>query len=210
MAGARVDLATWHRAEHFRYFRTFDRPHFSLTSRVDVTQLMKAKTDRGLSPFRACLWAIGAGIHAVPALCLRFDGDAVWSFPRIVLSPTIPMEDGRFGFGYFDWQPDFKGFDAEAEAIIAAVRSGQAFAPGDGSGLALAYMSCLPWIDFTSLDNALRSADDCIPRFGWGKIVPKGDGYDMAVGIQVHHALVEGADVGQFFNAMQDALNGFG
>ena len=71
----------------------------------------------------------------------------------------------------------------------------------------VAYLSCLPWLDYTSLDNALPSANDCIPRVSWGKIVPKGDGFDMAMTLQVHHALVDGLQVGQFFEATQTAIN---
>jgi len=41
----------------------------------------------------------------------------------------------------------------------------------------------------------------------WGKFVPEGPEWRMAVSIQVHHALVDGAHLGAFFAALQNALD---
>ena len=71
-------------------------------------------------------------------------------------------------------------------------------------------MSCLPWLDFTALDHALPHADDCIPRISWGKIVSTGDGFDVAMNICVHHALVDGRQVASFYDAVQQAVNEVG
>lgn len=209
MTGRPVDLSTWARAETFRFFREFERPHFSVTVRLDATRLMKAKAQNGLSPFRACLWALGAGLNAAPELRTRFRGDHVVEHDRIDLSPTIALDDGGFGFGYLEWSPHWPAFDAAAARVIAEVRQGRAFAPNEDVLNPVAYLSCLPWVDFTALTNALPGPEDCVPRVSWGRIVPKADGFDMASGIELHHALADGRHAGLFFDAAQSALNGF-
>lgn len=205
MAGHAVDLSTWERADQFRLFRSFAHPHFAVTTRLDLTHVMQRKS-QGVSPYRACLFAIGAGLHAVPALCMRFRGDQITRYDAIALSMTVPRDTGSFGFGYLDWMPDFLEFDRKALAEINRVASNADFAPNSDAGQAVAYVSCLPWMDYTSLNNALPGPEDCIPRVSWGKIVPKGDGWDMAMTIEVHHALVDGAHVGAYFEAVQSAL----
>ena len=202
-----VDLSTWPRAEQFRFFRTFDRPHYAITTRLDVTHLMALKSAQGLSPFRTCVWAIGAGFDAVPELRMRFRDDVVTVHPSSTPSSPILREDGSFRFGYFAWTPDRTAFDIATKAEIEKARSETKLNPESPNTPDVAYVSCLPWLDYTSLDNALPQKDDCIPRVSWGKIVPKGSGYDMAMTIQVHHALVDGYHVGQYFEATQDALN---
>ncbi|MEL7183647.1 MAG: CatA-like O-acetyltransferase, partial [Pseudomonadota bacterium] len=177
-----------------------------ITARVDVTSMMAARAT-GLSPFRACLFAIGAALHAVPALCMRMRGNRVIHHTRLRLSPTIALPNGDFGYAYLPWQPEFSAFDAAAEQEIARVRAGGALDPNDGSADDLAYLSCLPWLDFTALDNALPDAADTIPRVSWGKIVPTATGHDMAVALQVHHALADGAHVGQFFAELARVLD---
>ena len=89
MATHPVDLGTWPRAAQFRFFRTYERPHYALTSRLAVTHLMARKGD-GVSAYRGCLYAIGAGLHAVPELLMRFRGDTVVRHDAIDISMTVP------------------------------------------------------------------------------------------------------------------------
>lgn len=209
MTGTPVDLATWERAETFRFFRTFAQPHFAITARLDVTALMAAKAATGTNLFRACLWALGAGLNAAPELRTRFRGDRVVLHHKIDLSPTVSMPDGGFRFAYLPWQPDWPAFDRDAERLIADVRAGGALNPNTDPFGPVAYLSCVPWTDFTALTNALPNAEDCVPRVAWGKIVPKGGGYDMAAGIELHHAIADGRHAGIFFEAAQAAFSDF-
>jgi chloramphenicol O-acetyltransferase type A len=208
MAEHRIDKTTWPRAAQFAFFRTYDRPHFATTARVDVTRLMAARRD-GFSPYRACLYAIGAGLHAVPELLTRFRGDDVVAHDDIALSMTVPTADGQFRYAYVPFTPDPAAFDTEAARLIAAAAAQADLNANSGQRDDVAYLSCLPWLDYTSLDNALPGPDDCIPRVSWGKFVEEAPGrWRMAMTLQVHHALVDGMQVGQYFSAVQGALEG--
>ena len=202
-----VDLARWPRAAQFNLFRKYTRPHFAVTSRIDVSHLMARKAE-GLSPYRCCLFAIGHGIHAVPELRMRFRADQVILYDQITLSMTVPTKAGSFGFAYLPFESSFSAFDAAAKAEIDRVSCGDPSPPNEGARTDLAYLSCMPWLDFTSISNAMPGPDDCIPRVGWGKFVDHGNGgWDMAMSIEVHHALADGEHVGGFFNAVQSALD---
>jgi chloramphenicol O-acetyltransferase type A len=200
-----INLSTWPRAAQFRFFRTYDRPHYATTTRIDVSRLMARKAD-GVSPYRACLFAIGAGIHAVPELKMRFRGEQVLAHDIITLSMTVPTHSGSFGYGYVPFVEDFAAFNMQAKALIDEVAADGVLDANDGTRDDLAYLSCMPWLDYTSINNALPGPDDCIPRISWGKFVDQGGRWDMAMTIEVHHALVDGAQVGAFFAAVQGAL----
>lgn len=205
-----IDLETWSRSGQFQLFRTYDRPHFATTARVDVTALMTKGKPAGVSPYRAFIHAIGVGVHAVPALRTRFEGDRVMEFEAISLSATVPRPGDSFGYAYIPYIADWAEFDAACKAIIAETAMGANLGANTGQRFDLAYLSCLPWLDFTALDNALPGPDDCIPRFSWGKFVQSADGsWSCALAVQVHHALVDGLQVGQFFEAAQASLNRF-
>lgn len=201
-----VDLETWPRAAQFHFFRTYQKPHYAVTSRLDVSHVMARKAD-GVSPYRACLYAIGAGLHAVPELCMRFRGDQVVRHEMVTLSMTVPTQAGSFGYAYVPYLADFGEFDAQAKALIDQVAAGQDLAPNTDERDDLAYLSCMPWLDYTSINNALPGPDDCIPRVSWGKIVDHGDRWDMAMTLEVHHALVDGQQVGAYFTNAQAALD---
>ena len=200
-----VDLDTWPRAAQFQFFRTYEKPHYAVTSRLDVSHLMARKLD-GISPYRSCLYAIGTGLHAVPELCMRFRGDQVVRHDMITLSMTVPTRAGSFGYAYVPYVPEFGAFDTQAQDLIAATAAGNVLAPNSGERDDLAYLSCMPWLDYTSINNALPGPDDCIPRVTWGKFVDHGGRWDMAMTLEVHHALVDGAQVGAYFAAVQAAL----
>ncbi len=209
MAEHVVDLASWPRAEQFRWFRRYDRPHYAVTSRLDATRLLVERKPAGASPYRACLYAIGYGLHAVPELLTRFRGETVLRFDRVDLSMSVPLENGSFNYAYVPFLPDPVAFDAGARARIEAARAPAPLAANDGTRLDLAYLSCLPWLDYTALDNALPGPDDCIPRVSWGRFTPGPEGrWSVAMTLQVHHALVDGRHVGLFFEEVQRALEG--
>ena len=201
-----VDLETWPRAAQFHLFRSYQQPHYATTTRLDVTHMMARKSD-GVSPYRACLFAIGAGLHAVPELRMRFRGDVVIAHDMVTLSMTVPTNAGSFGYAYVPFIANFATFVAQAQALIDEVAQGEMLQANNGERDDLAYLSCTPWLDYTAINNALPGPDDCIPRVSWGKIVGKGGRWDMAMTLEVHHALVDGAQVGAYFDAVQMALN---
>ena len=210
MTGTEIDLATWQRREALALFRRFQKPQYAITSRLDVTQMLARKDAQpGLSGYLACMHAVGAALHAVPELRCRIRGERVVIHDRIRLSPTLQFADGRLGFTYLDWQTEFAEFAPTARAEIAATLAAGRMEPGIEGDDAVAFLSCQPWLDFTSFDNPVFDADDSIPRVCWGRYVQGADGrWTMAVALQVHHGLADGAHVAQFFAAMQAALDG--
>ncbi len=209
MAETEIELSDWPRAETFRWFRAYERPHYAITARLDVSRLMDDLKPRGVSPYRACIYAIGSGVNAVPELRMRFRGDRLFLHDAIELSMTVPRDDGTFAYAYVPFVEDWAAFDALCVARMDdAIRQG-GLGGNAGERDDLAYLSCLPWVDFTALDNALPGPQDCIPRFSWGRIVRASDASSsVAMAVQVHHALVDGLHLGQFFDAAQQALDG--
>lgn len=138
---------------------------------------------------------------------MRFQGDVVTRYTSIDLSMTVPLADGNFRYAYVPFVPDFATFDTQAAALIAEVAAGGALNANTGQRDDLAYLSCMPWLDYSSINNALPHSQDCIPRVSWGKFVQGVDGgWSMAMTIEVHHALVDGRQVGDYFAAVQGAL----
>ena len=146
--------------------------------------------------------------HAVDALRMRFRGETVVLHDAVELSMTVPRTDGSFGYAYVPFVANWQVFDRDAKAIIDMVAAAGGLQPNTGQRDDLAYLSCLPWLDFTALDNALPGPHDCIPRVSWGKFVTDSAGrHSMAMAVQVHHALVDGLHVGRYFEAAQLALD---
>lgn len=211
MTATPIPLDTWPRRDVLALFRRFAKPQYAVTSRVEVTNiLIRRADDPAFSSYLACVHAIGAALHAVPELCQRIRGEAVVQHDRIVLSPTLQFPNGLLGFTYLDWQPDAEAFAAKASASIAETLASGQLRPGVDGDDGVAFLSCQPWLDFTSFDNPVLNSDDSIPRICWGRYTPDGTGrWTMAVALQVHHGLMDGIHVAQFFRELQEAADQF-
>lgn len=207
--GEPVDLAAWPRADAFRLFRRFAHPQYTITTRLDIGALLARRSaEPGFPAYLACIHAVGVGLHQVPEMGCRIRGDQVVRHTRLRLSPTLQFDDGRLGFAYLDHCADLDAFVPPARAAIHAVLAAGRMDPGVDGADDVAFLTCMPWLDFSQLDNPVFGPDDSIPRVSWGKFVTEGPfAGTMAVAMQAHHALMDGAHFAQFFAATQAALN---
>lgn len=211
MTATEISLQDWPRREALALFRRFQKPQYAVTARVDVTRILSRRADdEGFSGYLACVHAIGEALHAVPELACRIRGDTVVRHDSLMLSPTLQFADGRLGFTYLNWHSDFTVFAKAARQVILDTLAGGALTPGVDGDDGVAFLSCQPWLDFTAFDNPVFERDDSIPRVCWGRYTPEITGrWTMAVALQVHHGLLDGVHVAQFFKAMQKAADRF-
>ncbi|HEX8211173.1 MAG TPA: CatA-like O-acetyltransferase [Longimicrobium sp.] len=205
--GHYIDLDRWARREHFHLFRGYDRPHFSVSTDVDVTALYEAsRRPEGPSFILATLFAGMHAASATEAFRLRIRGERVWCHDTVSIGCTVLRPDRTFGFGYFPYDPSFSRFAADGRAELERARAGTSLLE-DAREEDDAYLhsTVLPWIRFTSFTNALRR-EDSVPKLVFGQRFAVGDAWRMPVAVEVHHALVDGIDVGEFLKRLQDLL----
>lgn len=132
---------------------------------------------------------------------MRFRGDEAVAHDMITLSMTVPTDRSSFGYAFVPYLADFQVFDVKAKSLIDAVAAGGVLNANNGERDDLAYLSCVSWLDFTSINNALPGPDNCIPRITWGKFVERDGRWEKAMTLEVYHALVVA-----YFAAVQGAL----
>jgi len=72
----------------------------------------------------------------------------------------------------------------------------------------LLFITGIPWISFTGLLHPIKlEPTDSVPRIAYGKFFQEGDLLKMPLGVQAHHALIDGIHVGRFYEFVQDCLN---
>jgi hypothetical protein len=131
---------------------------------------------------------------------------------QIALSATVPRPGDTFGYAYIPYIEDWDRVRPKAARRSSRKPPGApTLGANTGQRFDLAYLSCLPWIDFTALDNALPGPDDCIPRFSWGKFVRRrtmGAGVARSPSRSIMPWSTD-LQVGQFFQAAQACLDQF-
>jgi chloramphenicol O-acetyltransferase type A len=205
MKSGEIDIERWSRRDHYRYFRAFERPHFSVCADVDVTQAWEVSRAGGKGTFTtAVLWALLRAVNEVEAFRLRFRKDgSLWLHDRVGLGPTVLRDDGTFGFARLPFTEDRALFADLAAAELSRARSETGLRGDDPSQDDVVFQSTLPWVRLTSFTNAIPHRDDSIPRVVFGKFVREREKVTMPVAVEVHHALVDGVDVGEFFERLE-------
>ncbi len=204
--GGLVDLSTWKRQQHYELFRNFAQPFFSVTAEVDVSALWeRCHGPATPSFFLGSVFCALRAVNSIETFRLRIRGNDVYLHDRVGMTPTVMREDRTFAFTRMDLAASFPDFERMALAAVHEARNTERLrVPPDEDDLV--YHSTLPWIRFTAFSNALP-LNDCIPRMVFGKASRENGAWRMPVAVEVHHALVDGADVGAFYETFQAELD---
>ena len=200
-----IDMQTWSRREHFELFCTYGYPHFGMCANVDLTAFYPAVRQRGYSLTLAMVYVITRASNAIPEFRYRIREDKVIEHEIVNAGFTFLTEEDTFRFCYVDYVDDFAVFVTNAVERVNFAKENPLVqqAPEDN----VLYMTSIPWVSFTSFLHPMRlQPEDSIPRFVWGKFFEEGELLKMPLGVQGHHALIDGVHVGKFYAEVQDYL----
>jgi chloramphenicol O-acetyltransferase type A len=198
-------MQTWSRREHFELFNTYGYPHWGISANVDMTAFFPAVKERGYSFTIAIVYVITRASNAIPEFRYRIREDKVVEHEIVNAGFTFLTDEDTFSFCFVDYDENFSVFATEAEERIAYVKEqrGVKELPPDN----VLYMTSIPWVSFTSFLHPMRlQPEDSIPRFVWGKCFEEGELIKMPLGVQGHHAVMDGIHVGRFYAEVEKYL----
>lgn len=202
-----LDTETWARREAFEYFRSFDKPYFSVCVRLDAAPLKAAVAARGQSFSLASLFLSLRLANLHEPFRYRLEGSRVRVHDEVHGSSTVLRADESFGFCYFDHTPHWPSFHAQARAAMEAARMRSApFEPREEQN-ALLHFTTLPWLHFTSFSHARNwGREDSVPKLAFGRLQADGGRLWLPVSVEVHHALMDGLHLGRYVQALEAAM----
>ena len=202
-----ISVNTWPRRRHFELYCGYDHPHFSMCANVDLTAFLPVVKERGLSLNLATVYVITRAANAIPEFRYRIRGTQVVEHEVVHPAITILTEGDLFSFCALDYVEDFPEFAARAAETITCVQDDPTLEDEPGRDDFL-FMTAIPWVSFTAFEHPMHlSPADSVPRFAWGKILQQGERLQMPLGVQGHHALMDGVHVGKFYAEVQEYLD---
>lgn len=205
-----LDIENWHRRSIFHFFKGYDNPFFNVCAQVDVTSLLQlTRSTKELSFTLAYHYLALKVVNELEPFHYRLRGERVLVHERIHAGTTVLLDDGRFTFCYFDYEEDFGKFQAGARASIEQARAAHDRADmGATERDDLIHCSVLPWVSFTSISHARRwGSGESVPKLSFGKHFEERGIIKMPLSVEVHHALVDGLDVGRYFELVGAYFN---
>ncbi|MGB4659360.1 MAG: chloramphenicol acetyltransferase [Mobilitalea sp.] len=205
-----IDISTWKRAEHYRFFITADYPQYNICMNIDITNFLAITKTKKLSFYYAMTYAATDIANRVEEFRYRIRGEQVVLHERTHPSFTnITPGEELFKLVTVELEDSMEEFVQSAKKISGSQTS--LFAPGDNDVRDdVVYITCIPWISFTSLSHTMKiQKEDSVPRISWGKYFAEGERILLPFSVQVNHALVDGIHVGKYVELLQQYLNEF-
>ena len=201
-----INLETWSRREHFKFFSAYDHPHFSLCANVDLTAFCPFVKQQGISFTVAMVYLLTRAANAIPEFRYRIRPGEVVEHDIVNPSVTTITDNDLFSFCTLDYFEDFSEFAARAAERIAYVKEHPILKDEPGRD-DLLFMTVIPWVSFTSVMHPIHLHPvSSVPVFAWGKFSEDGEFLKMPLNVQAHHALMDGVHVGKFYEEVQNYL----
>lgn len=202
-----LDLENWNRKDHYLYFRELSYPHFNICGNVDISKFYKYIKENGLPFFVSVLYASAKAANSIKELRYRIRGDCVVEHDTVDPSFTVMTEGEVFGFCAVKFIDVFRDFKVNTLSEMEKAKN-KANLKDEPERDDLLYITSIPWVSFTGITHPVQmNPVDSIPRISWGKFFEENGKIRLPLSVQVHHALVDGFHVGQYFNAFQEILD---
>jgi chloramphenicol O-acetyltransferase type A len=204
----KVTFTDTHRKKHFEFFRSMDQPHFGITAEVDITKFLDCVRRSPTLRFTpAIVYLIADTAMKVQPFRWRIRGDEVVEHDGLKPSFAVPTAaSSAFSFCTVPYEEDPVKFHVAAEAMIERMKTNPSFEDEPGADDYL-FLSAFPWVSFTSVTHAMNhSRKDSVPRIAWGKYFHREGKVLMPLAVQAHHAVVDGSDLGQYYQRIHRSL----
>lgn len=202
----KIDLTTWPRAELFQFFSAVSQPFYSVTFRVDVTDLHRYTKEHGISFYYALGYLVTDAINAVENFRYTIRNGEVWLLDGRIPSLT-DLHPGSEQF-HIVTLPKVGTMEEFCAAAQAKSRAQTTLLDQDDETDNLIYISSTPWFDLTSCTNERDfDKDDNIPRITWGKYVEANGRETLGMALEVNHRFIDGLHLGRFYQHLQASID---
>ena len=167
--------------------------------------MLKKITEKKWSFTPTMAWVLSKAANDIPEFRQRIRGEKVVQHEFVHPSFSVETEVADvFSFCEVKYSESQEVFLTRAQKIMAAMRKNPSM-EDDHTRDDYLFMSSIPWISFTSMQHAMSYHPcDSVPRIVWGKYFKEGDKIMMPLSVQVHHAVVDGRHVGQYFQRVNE------
>lgn len=198
-----INLETWNRKEHFKFFSQIVFPFYSISSTIDVTKFYAYVKERNISFYYGMIFLCAKVMNQIDAFRYRIREGKVYLIDEMIPSFT----DLKAGSELFQITNVMltDTMSTYSQACKKAVSSQKTYFPSPEDEMRddFIYFSSVPWISFTSVTHEMDiNKDDSIPRITFGKYEKTNIKISMPISLQCNHRLVDGLHVGQFIKAL--------
>lgn len=198
-------LTDYPRRAHLEFFRRNPNPFYGLTFELDATAVRAAARAASASAYAAMVWAYHRALLGIDAFRTRLVGEEVVLHDSLRVGMTVPAPQRRFTFATLEWEEDARAFLARAAEVVGRAEQGVDLGGGDAPDFA--YYTALPKVPFTHFTHvALADPTAGQPEAAFGRFREQDRRTLVPVGVLVNHLYIDGADLGDLYEAAQESF----
>lgn len=221
MSRKHIDMSTYPRLDHFRYFLGMANPFVTITVQVDLTDWLPRIRKAGYPFFLSFQYAVVRAANRVPEFRQRILGEGIVEYDFCNPSYTYGLPNGTYCYCLVNADQPLTDYLEEARIKQENALKQQSLEE-EGDFLGQLFISCSPWVNYTQLNMPWSDNRFSIPNIVWGGCktekhlclidgsVCERDQISVPLTLFANHALVDGRHIGQFFSNLEEELKNFG
>lgn len=193
-----IDLEEYPRREHFLYFKEMAYPYVGVTVTVDITDFMKQIRQKEQPFFLSFLYRVMEAGNSIPQFRQRIEGNGIAEYSYSKASCVIMKPDDTYAYCTLDGRQPLESFLKEGRRKIEAVKQDGSIEE-DSEVESMFFISCLPWLSYSSFLQAVPAPADSNVRISWGKYTEENGKITLPVSVLEHH-------LGRFYERLEELL----
>lgn len=200
-----IDLNTYKRKEYFNHF-TKDIPcTYSITCKIDVTNIK----NKGLKFYPSCIFAVTSAVNIYEEFRTAYNSQhELVVYNEMVPCYTVLNSNTETFFNL--WTPynsNLQEFIKSYNEDIAKYKNSTVLNPKENMPENIFPISALPLLHFEGFNlNLLKGYDYLLPIFTFGKYENINGRFIMPMAVQVHHGVCDGYHVSRFITTLQEII----
>ena len=201
-----IDMETYKRRAHFDYFCGLAYPYVGLTANVEITGLLAKVKAEKLPFFLTVCYCVSRAANGVAEFRQRIVDGKIIEFSHCPTSHTVALADETYCYCTLRADMPFAQYIPYALREQEKARQQGGIDETADEALDKLFISTLPWLSYTSLVQPTPFPADSNPRITWGKYFTQGEKLLLPVSVLCHHALVDGAQIARFYQALEKEM----
>ncbi len=201
-----LNMETYKRKNHFKYFNSLAYPYVGLTVNVDIADLLKMIKEKKLPLFLSICYCISKAANRVPEFRQRILENQIVEYDYCLTSHTVALSDGTYCYCDLDSNRSFEDYIHYAVNEQEKAKQKNSIIEEADDILGKIFISTIPWVSYTALINPTPIPADSNPRITWGKYFTQDEKVFLPVSVLCHHALVDGLHISKFYEFLNEEI----
>ena len=192
----------------FSFFDSFDKPFWSVTSKINVDSLVKFCKTNKHSFYGVFSYIILKSCNTIKNFRLRKEGDYIFDYKNLQAQFTVLTKNKNADItrrikltDFYNFLDEFNHLKFETYNECIPKHHLEIFDD-------VVFLSCIPWFEFSHLEPVINYKwKDYIPRITWGMYYKIEDEFYIDISFTVHHSFIDGYHINLLLSEISNQVN---